>query len=137
MNRPTALALIGLTACVSAPPVSGAGAVIAAWAQAHYGGGLRGAPEIFYGDFTGDGRVDALAWVTYNDGGVHNFSEGSLFRNENGVMVYWRTDNSASGAAPRDVVIARGRITLTTTVLQDGDARCCPTGEQRWVIDAR
>ncbi len=127
---------ISVAACVSAPRED-AGAVISSWARTHYGEGLRGAPQIFYGDFTGDGVADALAWMTYNDGSLHNFGEGVLFRSERGSMVYWRIDDTASGEQPRDVAISPGSIVLTTTVLQDGDARCCPTGAQNWTIETR
>jgi len=135
--RSLPLAFMALATACASPARENDCAAIIAWVHAHYGERLRGDPQIFYGDFTGDGARDALAWVTYNDGGVQNFGEGALFRDRGGRMAYWRMDETASGENPRDVRIVPGRITLTTTVLQDGDARCCPSGEQRWTINAR
>jgi hypothetical protein len=129
--------MVLLTGACATTPAGDRDAAIGAWARARYGDTLRGEPQIFYGDFTGDGAPDALAWMTYNDGGLHNFGEGVLFRARGGRMVFWRVDETALGEAPRDVTFAPGRITLTTTVLQDGDARCCPTGEQDWTIETR
>jgi hypothetical protein len=93
--------------------------------------------RIFYGDFTGDGAADAMAWVMYNYGGVRDFPDVALFRNRRGRMIYWRSDDTASGDEPRDVVITAGRIEVTTTVYQEGDARRCPTGAYAWVIETR
>lgn len=128
------LFLAALLCGCAGEPHTDAVAEINAWVRAHYGDSLRGEPEIFYGDFTGDGARDALVWVMYNDGGLHNFGEASLFRSTAAHMTFWRTDGDASGEDPRAIRIQPGRITLTTTVLQDGDARCCPTGHRRWTI---
>lgn len=39
------------------------------------------------------------------------------------------------GFAPRDTAFGPDAIELTTTVLKDGEPRCCPSGEARWRID--
>lgn len=136
MRRPFAsiLAAFALCACASAP-AEHAETTITDWARAAYGERLREPVSIFYGDFTGDGSPDAMVWVMYNDGGLRNFPEAALFRNRGGRMVYWRTAENAVGGEPRDVAFARGRISVTTTVWQDGDPRCCPTGARTVVIE--
>ena len=39
------------------------------------------------------------------------------------------------GATPRDVAFHPNRIKFTTTTMNPGDARCCPSGSTRWAID--
>ncbi len=41
------------------------------------------------------------------------------------------------GTSPRDVTIGSREITVTTTMLRDGDPRCCPTESATWFIDPR
>ena len=116
---------------------AGARAAILAWATAQYGQNNVFDPvDVFFGDFTGDGAPDALAWVLYGSGGNSAMLDVALFRNEGGRMVYYRSAE-AYGDTPRNVVITNGRITLTSTMPRPGDPRCCPTGSQDWTIDTR
>ena len=39
------------------------------------------------------------------------------------------------GHDPREVAYHPDRIEFTTTTLNEGDPRCCPTGSSRWAID--
>ena len=49
---------------------TGAEDAILTWARTQFGPSNVFEPvEIFYGDFTGDGAPDALAWVMYSGGG--------------------------------------------------------------------
>jgi hypothetical protein len=109
--------------------------IILAWARQQHGEDVYDPVETFYGDFTGDGLDDALAWILYPSGGNSDFLDVALFRNEDGFIVYYRSINDVFGGNPRDVVFEHGRITLTTTMPAPGDARCCPTGSERWIID--
>ncbi len=114
---------------------AGARDAILAWAFGEYGQQNVFDPvEIFFGDFTGDGAPDAMAWVLYSSGGSSAMLDVALFRNEGGRMVYDRSAE-AYGQSPRNVVILPGRITLTSTMPRPGDPHCCPTGSQDWTID--
>lgn len=110
-------------------------ATILAWAHELHGDPVHA--QTFYGDFTGDGLDDALAWILYPSGGNSEFLEVALFRNEGGRMVFYRSIDNIVGGNPRDVVFERGRITLTTTMPKPGDPRCCPTGSRNWAIDTK
>ena len=118
----------------SAP--AGAEDEIRAWAFERHGGDTQ-IFQIFFGDFTGDGAPDALAWVLYPTGGNSSALDAELFRNENGRMVYLRSAAEVFGSRPRDVAFAPGRITLTTTMPRPGEPRCCPSGSQNWTIETK
>lgn len=108
---------------------------ILAWAREQYGEEVYSPVETFYGDFTGDGLNDALAWILYPSGGNSDYLNVALFRNEAGVMTYYRSIDNVFGSNPRDVVFEKGSIRLTSTMPKPDDPRCCPTGSQDWVID--
>jgi hypothetical protein len=148
------LALTGLVAC--SPPASktgggpgeavaqtesatpaGAEQAINAWYQGRFGANLIEPVSITYGDFNDDGASDALAWAYFTTGGSSGDTSITLWRNENGRMVYVRSPDDVYGQEPRNIQIASGRITLTTSVPRDGDPHCCPTGEQNWTIETR
>ncbi|MBC7770282.1 MAG: hypothetical protein H7124_15990 [Phycisphaerales bacterium] len=115
---------------------AGAEAAIMSWARSQFGETNVFEPvDIFYGDFTGDGAPDALAWVLYSGGGNSALLDVALFRNQGGRMTYYRSAADVYGGEPRDVVFANGRITLTSTMPRPGDARCCPTGSENWTIE--
>lgn len=116
------------------PPPGGEEA-INAWFRERHGADLFDPVSIEWGDFTGDGAADALGWGYFAMGGNSAGTTIALFRNDDGAMTFVRTADDIYGQEPRDIVIAPGRITLTTSVLRDGDARCCPTGSQDWTID--
>jgi hypothetical protein len=105
------------------------------WARERHGEHVYDPVETFYGDFTGDGVNDALAWILYPSGGNSEYLHVALFRNEGDVLAYYRSVDGVFGGNPRAVVFKQGRITLTTTMPNPGDPRCCPTGSQDWVID--
>lgn len=108
-------------------------AAILAWAREQHGDPVHA--ETFYGDFSGDGVEDALAWILYPSGGNSEFLDVALFRNDGGLMAHYRSIDDVFGGNPRNVVFEQGRITLITTVAKPGDPRCCPTGSREWVID--
>lgn len=111
--------------------------VILAWAREQHGEHVYYPVATFYGDFSGDGVNDALAWIMYPSGGNSDFLHVALFRNEGGAMVHYRSVDDVFGGDPRNVVFETGRITLTSTMPAPGDPRCCPTGSQDWVIDTQ
>jgi hypothetical protein len=112
-------------------------ATILAWAHEQCGEYVFYPVQTFYGDFTGDGLDDALAWILYPSGGNSDLLDVALFRNERDQMTYYRSVDNVFGGDPRNVVFEQGRITLTTTMSNPGEPRCCPTGSQNWVIDTK
>lgn len=122
-------------ASASAQTPAGADETIAAWYRARHGSNLIEPVETFYGDFSGDGAADALAFGYFDMGGSGAGLTIALFRNQNGTMTLVRTIDDVFGMEPRNVAIAPGRITLTTTMPQPGDPHCCPTGSQDWTIE--
>jgi len=112
-------------------------ATILAWAHEQHGEYVFYPVQTFYGDFTGDGLDDALAWIRYPSGGNSDLLDVALFRNERDQMTYYRSIDNVFGGDPRNVVFEQGRITLTTTMPNPGEPRCCPTGSQNWVIDTK
>lgn len=157
MLRSTALALAFAALAACSPPASnsadttagpgeaaaqtagapaGADDTINAWYREQFSTNLIEPVSITYGDFTGDGAPDALAWAYFATGGSSGDTNISLWRNESGRMVFMRSPEDVYGQEPRDIQIANGRITLKTSVPRDGDPHCCPTGEQSWTINA-
>jgi hypothetical protein len=120
------------TAQAAAP--AGAEDAIVAWYRAQHGADLIEPVSIFYGDYSGDGAADALAFAYFAMGGSSAGLSVALFRNQGGQMTFARTVDDVYGMEPRNVQFAPGRITLTTSVSQEGDPRCCPTGSQDWTI---
>lgn len=110
-------------------------ATIIGWARGQAGSSIIEPVTIFYGDFSGDGAADALAWVDYDSGGSSANHLVALFRNVEGRMTHLRNDDTVYGSEPRNVEFATGRITLTTTMPRPGDAHCCPTGSEDWTIN--
>src|SRR5262245_5164770 len=129
-----AVAAAAPAAPVEAP--AGAATSITAWYRQRLGATLIEPVDIFYGDFTGDGAPDALAWGYFNTDGNMTDHVLALFRNDAGAMTFVREDASVQGSEPRDVAFAPGRVTLTTKVALPSDPGCCPTGSQDWVINA-
>jgi hypothetical protein len=122
----------GITAPAAAPV--NAEATIVAWARGLHGASLIEPVSIFYGDFSGDGAPDALVWADYETGGSSANHTVGLFRNEGGAMAFVRSDETVYGSEPRDVAFTVGSIHLKTTMPQEGDPHCCPTGSEEWDI---
>ncbi len=123
-----------------APPAAaqapvGASEAITAWYRQRLGTTLIEPVEVFYGDFSGDGAPDALAWAYHNTDGNMTGHVLALFRNEAGQMAFVRTQDEVDGSEPTNVAISAGRITLTTKVHTPSDPGCCPTGSQEWTIE--
>lgn len=114
---------------------SNSDSAIIAWAHEQHGHNVYEPVQVFYGDYTGDGVDDALAWILYPSGGNSDFLDVALFHNKNGRLVFDRSINNVFGGNPRDVVFTPEQITLTTTVHKQDEPRCCPTGERQWVIE--
>ena len=113
---------------------AGASDAITAWYRQRLGATLIEPVEVFYGDFSGDGAADALAWGYHNTDGNMTGHVVALFRNEGGQMTFVRTEDGVEGSEPTNVAISAGRITLTTKVPLPSDPGCCPTGSQDWTI---
>jgi hypothetical protein len=114
---------------------AGANDAINAWYHEQFSTNLIEPVEIIYGDFSGDGAPDALAWAYFATGGSSGDTSITLWRNQNGAMMFGRTVEDVYGQEPRNIQITRGRITLTTNVPRPGDPHCCPTGEQNWTVN--
>ncbi|WP_223999691.1 hypothetical protein [Aureimonas sp. SA4125] len=93
---------------------------------------------ILYGDYSGDGRNDGLAFLYFSPPGgngvfleVHKLRQTARrqFESDGTVEIF--------GVTPRDARFSRGRIEVTTSVQGPNDPRCCPTEEKRWVVNAR
>ena len=138
-----AFGMATLAACTSPPAKASSGTepapgdAILVWAREQHGEQVYQPVPTFYGDFTGDGVIDALAWVLYPSGGNSDLLDVALFRNLGGRLVYYRSVENVFGSHPHAVVFEQDRITLTTTMPKPGDSRCCPTGSRHWVIDTR
>jgi hypothetical protein len=126
-------AMTAQPAAAEAP--AGANEAITAWYRQRLGSTLIEPVDVFYGDFSGDGAADALAWGYHNTDGNSTGHVLALFRNEGGQMVFVRTQDEVAGSEPRDVVFAPGRITLATKTHLPTDPGCCPTGSSDWTIE--
>lgn len=114
---------------------AGASEAITAWYRQRLGATLIEPVEVFYGDFSGDGAADAVAWGYHSTDGNMTDHVLALFRNEDGQMTFVRTQDEVQGSEPTNVAIGAGRITLTTKVPLPTDPGCCPTGSQGWTIE--
>ena len=91
--------------------------------------------RVFCGDFDGDGRADAIAFVFYNPAGGNGvFDKVVLFRNVAGVLRYVRSVPNIIGD-PQAASFRRGGVELDMLTLKDSDAACCPTGRSRVFVD--
>lgn len=95
---------------------------------------LKDVLKIFYGDFSGDGQDDALAFAYhgYDGGNGVGLVVLVLQRTEKGFRVIQRP--KIFGQEPRDVKFSKGVITVTTTVPGPKDPRCCPSRKKTWKI---
>jgi hypothetical protein len=145
--RTAALALLALAlaACSQEGPRApapfdraAAEAELLAWARQRFnaeGASLIEPVSTFFGDYSGDGREDALLVAYYDMGGSGAGVGMALFRNRDGRMTHERDVEDVFGMEPRDVRFSPGRIMLTTTMPGPDDPHCCPTQPREWVIN--
>ncbi|MGH6951401.1 MAG: hypothetical protein ACREH4_11035 [Vitreimonas sp.] len=126
-------AMAAQPAAAEAP--AGASDAITAWYRQRLGATLIEPVEVFYGDFSGDGAADAVAWAYHSTEGNMTEHVLALFRNEGGQMTFVRTEDSVQGSEPTNVAVSAGRVTLTTKTHTPSDPGCCPTGASDWVIE--
>lgn len=92
--------------------------------------------HIFYGDLTGQGSHDAVAFLYHPSGGNSDQITQWLYRDT--AAGYSRAPTSPLGNVfgfdPRDVKLSPGRIEITMTVMTPTDPRCCPSGQKTYVL---
>jgi hypothetical protein len=140
---PAALAVLGMLAGATGAPAATMDvaanasatvpAEIADYAAKTYGDVFE--DDVFRGDFTGDGRPDAIAFIYYPfQGGNGVGLDVSLFVNKDGKLVHRRKVEKIFGEGPANVVIKPGEIRVTLTTFNAGDPVCCPSGSTDYVI---
>ncbi|MEL6686503.1 MAG: hypothetical protein AAFP97_02660 [Pseudomonadota bacterium] len=108
---------------------------VVAWGEESYGEALIEPVPMFFGDMNGDGVEDVLA-VIYSEVGVSgSIVEPTVFIADGQDFLPYEILGPISGVEPRDVKLTYGAVELTTTVHQDGDAMCCPSGQKTWKLD--
>lgn len=90
---------------------------------------------VFYGDFSGDGEQDAIAFVYHPSGGNAANLDVLMFKGEGRGFRFFRKAEGIYGEDPRDVVIRPGAIDVTMTTQGPNDARCCPTLAKGYTIE--
>lgn len=92
--------------------------------------------HVFYGDLTGTGTNDAIAFLYHPSGGNSDVLTTWIWRDTESGYVLARAPSikEVFGLDPRDVRFAAGRIKVTTTVPKPGDPRCCPSGERTFAL---
>ncbi|GEP01428.1 hypothetical protein GCM10007887_22980 [Methylobacterium haplocladii] len=90
----------------------------------------------FFGDFSGDGRDDALVVAYYASRGGGNSFEIAvmLFEAVGSGFRYLRDVPNVYGESPRGATFQRGQIKVTLTTLGPNDARCCPSVPKEYTI---
>lgn len=91
---------------------------------------------VFYGDLTGAGTTDAIAFLYHPSGGNSDVLTTWIWRDTKDGYVLARAPSidEVFGVEPRNVVFSQGRIEVTTSVLATGDPRCCPTGKKTFAL---
>jgi hypothetical protein len=92
--------------------------------------------HVFYGDATGTGTKDAIAFLYHPSGGNSDVLTTWIWRDTANGYELTRAPSieEVFGLDPRSVKFSPGRIEVTTTVMKPGDARCCPSGEQTFSL---
>ena len=124
----------GPEAAVVEPADARESETITAWARERHGDRFIEPVSVGFGDFTGDGAKDAIAFVLYHNDGNSASLDVALFKNAGGTLTFHKIVQGVFGDEPRDFVFSPGSITLTTTMPKPGDARCCPTGSRQWTV---
>jgi hypothetical protein len=115
-----------------APRAAAVPAAVERYVAATYGEAFE--TYVFEGDFTGDGRPDAITFAYFPMGGNSFGIDVSLFEGTDGGLVHRRQVDDVFGTEPRRVRITPGRIEATLTTMRADDPRCCPSGETAYVI---
>lgn len=92
---------------------------------------------LLYGDLNEDGADDAVALIYHATGGNSMYLDTWLLWERGGRYEVVKDSplQEIVGETARDAVFAPGQFEVTMTVLNPGDARCCPSGERRFVIE--
>lgn len=90
---------------------------------------------VFYGDFNGDGRRDAVTCIYAETGGNAASLDVLLFTGEAEGFRFFRKAAGVFGENPRNVAFRPGAIDVTMTTLGPNDARCCPSQEKNLTIE--
>lgn len=94
--------------------------------------------NLYFGDLTGTGTADAVAFIYHASGGSGEMLTTWILRESNGIYSMGKdvSNEELFGFDPRDVQLSPGRLSVTTTVPQLNDPHCCPTGSRTFVIKA-
>lgn len=90
--------------------------------------------EVFCGDYDGDGRADAIAFMNFSTGGNGQNFEIAVFRNVGGTLRFVRKLEGIYGQVQL-AEFAPGKIAVRMMTMRPNDARCCPSGRTRVTID--
>jgi len=92
--------------------------------------------HVFYGDLTGTDTNDAIAFLYHPSGGNSYVLTTWIWRHtESGyTLAKAPSIEEVFGFEPRGVKFSTGQIEVTTTVMNPGDPRCCPTGEKTFSL---
>ena len=92
--------------------------------------------HVFYGDLTGTGTNDAIAFLYHPSGGNSDVLTTWIWRDTGNGYQLTRAPSikEVFGIDPRDVKFSAGRIAVTMTVPKPDDPRCCPTGKRKFSL---
>ncbi|SON56376.1 hypothetical protein HDIA_2835 [Hartmannibacter diazotrophicus] len=92
--------------------------------------------SVFYGDYSGDGVDDAVAFLYMQNAGGGNSFDINIwaFKGAAGGFAFDREVQDVFGTEPRNAKFSKGKLAITTTMPKPGDPRCCPTGKKTWTI---
>lgn len=89
--------------------------------------------EVRYADLDADGAEEAYVFVHASYGA--NGGQRSLYIYQQGtgceLRLLDKLEGLSGGLLSATVSLVNGRVVVDTPVLQDGDARCCPSGSER------
>lgn len=96
-------------------------------------------PIAFYGDFNGDGNEDAVVFIYSPIPGAASGVDlkVALFKGQGGKYKFMRYVPNIYGQEPRNVVFSDGKVEVTTSILGDNDAHCCPSHPKKYTIKTK
>ncbi|WP_234188400.1 hypothetical protein [Shinella sp. NM-101] len=100
--------------------------------------GLRDpAINLVFGDLTGTGTADAIAFVSHTSGGSSEMLTTWILRQTGGTYAIGRevSNEELFGFDPRNLQFSPGCLSVTMTVPQANDPHCCPTGTRTFTIE--